>query len=91
MDNFPVIYDQNSTNFKDILNNFNKLCIYGENSAYFKDITVVQSLFFFFPRGEIPGYRHTQRAEKYIGTLLVKGERKGERGKWSSASGTSAY
>ena len=51
----------------------------------------------FFPRGEIPGYRHTQRAEIHLGTLLVKGERKGERSGYrqhpitSSTSGTSIY
>ena len=51
----------------------------------------------FFPRGEIPGYRHTQRAEIHLGTSLVKGERKGERSGYrqdpitSSTSGTSIY
>ena len=45
---------------------------------WFMSITVVQS--FFFPRGEIPGYRHTQRVQEiHLSTLLVKGERKGER------------
>ena len=47
------------------------------NSTCFKDITVVQS--FFSQEGRYPGYRHTQRAEIHLGTLLVKGERKGER------------
>ena len=41
---------ENSTYFKDILNNLNKFyafkCIMA-NSTYFKDITVVQSEFFF--------------------------------------------
>ena len=32
----------------------------------------------FFPRGEIPGYRHTQVAEKYIDTHIMKGKEKEE-------------
>ena len=53
--------------------------VYEQFSTYFKDITVVQSFFFFPQEGRYPGYRHTQRAEIHLGTLLVKGERKGER------------
>ena len=34
------------------------------------------SLKLFFLRGELPGYRHTQVAEIYIDTHLMKGERK---------------
>ena len=58
----------------------------GQNSAYFKDITVIQSPF--FPRGEIPGYRHTQVAEIHWDTPSER--RKGKR-KRSSASGTLTY
>ena len=75
MNNFPVIFGQFSTCYMDIIEQFEQLRTsfmhYCENSTYFYSGT---KLFFFSQEGRYPGYRHTQRAEIHLGTLLVKGE-----------------
>ena len=64
VDNLPVIW----TIFEWFMNNFQPI---SRTLQWYKA--------FFSQEGRYPGYRHTQRAEIHLGTLLVKGERKGER------------
>ena len=63
-----MIYGQFSANFKDILNNSNKLCIYDEFSTYFKNFLCIYGQFQvslkpFFLRGEIR-YTPSERREE---------------------------
>ena len=78
MDNFKVNLNKFRTSFVHLWTIFewylDNFCpILRTFWTVFRHFVQVQSLFFFL-RGEIPGYRHTQVAEKYIGTLLTKGE-----------------
>ena len=67
MDNFCVIFGQDLTYFKDILNNLDKNLNSSKSYAFVVNFRpILRTLQWYkalFPRGEIPGYRHTQRAE----------------------------
>ena len=64
-----MIFGQFSTYFKVFLNSLYKFYAFIVKFGLFLQWYKA----FFFPRGEIPGYRHTQRVQEiHLGTLLVK-------------------
>ena len=101
-----MIYDQNSTNFKDILKNLKKLYIYCENSTCLVNIIEqseqLRTSFMHLLWNSAYFYSGTKPFFPKRGDTLGIGipreihwytpsERREERGKWSGAIGTSIY